>query len=94
MTKKILVQLPALHSCFCYALAKRAAVPLYGNDPLRLKKYPLVEKLAANLLRKTSIEGHITIICHSLPQLLLGHMAHFKVFDVVFKILRELLVSL
>jgi len=54
----------------------------------------LVEKLAENLLRKTSIEGHITIICHSLPQMLLGHVAHFKVFDVVFKILRELLVSL
>lgn len=41
-----------------------------------------------------AIEGHITIICHSLLQLSLGHMAHFKGFDLVFKILRELLTSL
>lgn len=72
----------------------RTAVPLSGSEPPQLKKRLLVESLAANLLRKTATEGHVTVTCHSLLQLSLGHTAHFKGFRLMFKILKELLTSL
>lgn len=61
------------------------AVPLYNRKPSQLKGHLLVEKLVANLLRKMAIKGHIAIICHSLLQPSLGHMAHFEGFGLMFK---------
>lgn len=69
-------------------------VSLSGRESLQLKKRPLIENLAADLLRETAIRGNIAIICHCFLHLSLGCMAHFKGFDLMFRFLGELLTPL